>query len=405
MRAHRAPQKSPRFTSRPNFCHSAPMETHALGFRPRANAPEGQKRSPISQRKHVISAAFRPYVPLVCLLVVLATAVRGAEPSESPDGKILAGELLRYLGLNPQAKRAELEAGEVVHNGLAGREELPDEIAAAGAMLLVKASEPGAVIDAFLDAETFLRVHKVRRYQALKGGRAELAAFSTMTPPDVSRLREVNKAPAGYLNLSAAEATKLKSVNPKEADLAGRVRTTLAEIFASRVTQYARQGISGIQPYVREKGEVVNPAVELRSAIRSVAFLAGAFPELFDTLGAPATKTAPGLRRDYYWMERRVEAEPVVALSAELRLREDRAAIGADVHFYASREYNAMLTVVGVVPYGPDWMVFALNHVFTDQVLGFGSSMKRRVGRDLVAAQLGKQLAETRRRLAARATR
>ena len=75
------------------------------------------------------------------------------------------------------------------------------------------------------------------------------------------------------------------------------------------------------------------------------------------------------------------------------------------MHFYASREYNAMLTVVGVVPYGPDWMVFALNHVFTDQVLGFGSSMKRRVGRDLVAAQLGKQLAETRRRLAAGATR
>ena len=30
------------------FCHSAPMETHAYGFRLRANAPEGQKRFPIS---------------------------------------------------------------------------------------------------------------------------------------------------------------------------------------------------------------------------------------------------------------------------------------------------------------------------------------------------------------------
>jgi integrase len=33
---------------RRHFCHSAPMETHAFGFRLRANAPEGQKRFPIS---------------------------------------------------------------------------------------------------------------------------------------------------------------------------------------------------------------------------------------------------------------------------------------------------------------------------------------------------------------------
>ena len=31
-----------------HFCHSAPMETHAFGFRLPANAPEGQKRFPIS---------------------------------------------------------------------------------------------------------------------------------------------------------------------------------------------------------------------------------------------------------------------------------------------------------------------------------------------------------------------
>ena len=35
-------------TSGAHFCHSAPMETHAFGFRLRANAPEG--RFPISDR-------------------------------------------------------------------------------------------------------------------------------------------------------------------------------------------------------------------------------------------------------------------------------------------------------------------------------------------------------------------
>ena len=47
-----------------------------------------------------------------------------------------------------------------------------------------------------------------------------------------------------------------------------------------------------------------------------------------------------------------------------------------------------------------DWMVFAINHTFTDRVTGFGSTVRRAVGRDLVATELAKQLAETRHRLA-----
>ena len=40
--------KQPVFDFRAHFGHSAPMETQAFGFRLRANAPEGQKRFPIS---------------------------------------------------------------------------------------------------------------------------------------------------------------------------------------------------------------------------------------------------------------------------------------------------------------------------------------------------------------------
>jgi hypothetical protein len=38
---------APVFDFRAHSCHSAPMETHAFGFRLPANAPEGQKRFPI----------------------------------------------------------------------------------------------------------------------------------------------------------------------------------------------------------------------------------------------------------------------------------------------------------------------------------------------------------------------
>jgi len=40
--------KKPVFDFRAHFCHSAPIETHAFGFRLPANAPEDQKRFPIS---------------------------------------------------------------------------------------------------------------------------------------------------------------------------------------------------------------------------------------------------------------------------------------------------------------------------------------------------------------------
>ena len=340
----------------------------------------------------------RIFFTAAVVLMLLPVASPGAEPTQVPDGKTLAGKLLGYLGLE-QGKRAQLESGTVVTNGLSGREQLPEEIAAAGAMLLVKAPDAGAVVDAFLHAETFLRIHGVQRYQALEGGSVELAAFSTMPLPDLGRLQELVKAPARNLNLNTAEAEKLKSLSSTASDLESRVRSTLAEIFAARLGAYARQGLPGVQPYVRANGEVVNPAVELRNAIRGLAFLADEFPGFVDALGAPTSGPSSRLTRQYYWMERRVETDNVLALSAELRRRDARAAIGADVHFYASREYNAMLTLIGVLPYGEEWMVFTINHTFTEQVQGFGSSARRAIGRDLVATELGKQLAETRRRL------
>jgi hypothetical protein len=332
------------------------------------------------------------------LMLLVPVASPGAEPPAAPDGKSLAGKLLGYLGLD-QAKRAQLESGDVVNNGLSARGQLPEEIVAAGAMLLVKAPEAGAVVDAFLHAETFLQIHRVQRYQALEGGSVELAAFSAMPLPDAGRLQELVKAPARNLNLSTAEAEKLKSLGASAGDLESRVRSAVAEIFAARLNAYGRQGLSGVQPYVRANGKVVDPAVELRNAIRGLAFLADAFPGFVDALGAPASGASSPLTRQYYWMERRVDTHNVLALSAELRRQDARAAIGADVHFYASREYNAMLTLIGVVPYGEEWMVFAINHTFTDQVRGVGASARRAIGRDMVATELGKHLAETRRRL------
>src|SRR5262249_56996497 len=78
--------------------------------------------------------------------------------------------------------------------------------------------------------------------------------------------------------------------------------------------------VTGVQtcalPISRANGEVVNPAVELRNAIRGLAFLADEFPGFVDALGAPTSGPDSRLTRQYYWMERRLETDNVLALSA-----------------------------------------------------------------------------------------
>ena len=58
-----------------------------------------------------------PQMFLSIATAVLIAASSGSLAAEPADGKVLAGELFGYLGLD-QTKRTELEAGEVVHNGL-----------------------------------------------------------------------------------------------------------------------------------------------------------------------------------------------------------------------------------------------------------------------------------------------
>ena len=53
------------FDLRAHFCHSAPMEMHAFGFRLRANAPEGQKRFPISFSARPDRRARAPVVEVI----------------------------------------------------------------------------------------------------------------------------------------------------------------------------------------------------------------------------------------------------------------------------------------------------------------------------------------------------
>jgi hypothetical protein len=335
----------------------------------------------------------RPILRRALLALPLALLAAPNASGQTGDGARFTGELMRYLGLDPTRRLPELEKGAVVHNGVPGQEKLAGEIVAAGAMLLVREKDASAVVEAFLDSETFRLVHQVKRYQALRPGAGDGPAFAELPLPDSKRIAEIVEAPRRSLNLSVPEGDQLARLDPAAPDLGGRARAVLSGILGARLRAYAARGLGGVEPYVRESGKVVDPRVELRSALASLSFVHAAFPRVLDRLAAADPECS------YYWMERSVEREQVLVLSAELRARGAASALGADIHFYASSEYNSMLTLVGVIPYADASLVFAVNHTFTDQVTGLGSSVRRSIGRNLVASQLAQQLEETRKRL------
>ncbi len=150
------------------------------------------------------------YRILRCALLALSLVLLAAPYASGQvgDGTRFTGELMRYLGLDPTKRLPDLEKGAVVHNGVPSQEKLAGEIVASGAMLLVRGKEASAVVDAFLHSETFLLVHQVKRYQALRPGASDGPAFAELPLPDVEAHR---RARQGAAALSESERRRRRS--------------------------------------------------------------------------------------------------------------------------------------------------------------------------------------------------
>jgi hypothetical protein len=70
--------------------------------------------------------------------------------------------------------------------------------------------------------------------------------------------------------------------------------------------------------------------------------------------------------------------------------------IVAELQFYVEHTYNSMFTIIGCVPYEDGTVVFCANSTFTDQVTGFGSSLKRSIGRRRIEDAVSSHFAKLR---------
>jgi hypothetical protein len=59
--------------------------------------------------------------------------------------------------------------------------------------------------------------------------------------------------------------------------------------------------------------------------------------------------------------------------------------------FYAGHSYNSNQLTIACLPYRDGSLVFYANRTFTDQVAGFGSSLKHSIGREQAQNEMTKQ--------------
>jgi hypothetical protein len=91
----------------------------------------------------------------------------------------------------------------------------------------------------------------------------------------------------------------------------------------------------------------------------------------------------------------------VVALADQILYVDQESALAAEMHYYVSGTYDALLTVVGATPLEGQTLLFAISHTFTERVVGVGAGLRHRVARRMVSEGLAAHLERVRDRVAA----
>jgi hypothetical protein len=170
-----------------------------------------------------------------------------------------------------------------------------------------------------------------------------------------------------------------------------KVEALIREGLLARYQAYHTKGLAGIAPYARTGGRQTFPSEELSIATKESPLVAKYLPSVYHALlNYPSIKfkEADGIEEQFFWVTIEVFGRPTYVLSHHLRFRIGEAIVLVDRHYYASHDYNALQQGALALPAKDDIVVTFLSRVSTDQVAGFGSSVKHPVSRVLMAPYL-----------------
>jgi len=325
--------------------------------------------------------------------------------ADTPTSSSEVEQCMNYLGYNETDIR-ELLKGEIVSGWLpAGAE---NELAVSVAMLMPASLEE--VFDLLrgskmleIDPRTVnfydLGTKAVNKY-AFAG-----VEFAAGEVEEVARLLRVE--PGSVFNLSTSEISRLKSVaehfKVREAEKSTILQqATVAEyrqILMDRYEAYLKGGLAAIESYDRGGGTHADPAKELALEAAICTLMQRFMPDFYRAFVDYPEYSLNDIEHQFLWVKKLVHDRPAFILAHRMHRFMPDYAVMTERQFYVGHTYNSLQIIVGSVPVKGGTLLFYQNRTFTDQVTGFASSIKHRIGRELMRDRIVTKFKEMRRSL------
>jgi hypothetical protein len=201
-------------------------------------------------------------------------------------------------------------------------------------------------------------------------------------------------SPGSKLNLSTADIALFQKVQPT----AESVNPQLRAMLKARYEAYRKSGLAGIAPYTRGGRNEAHPGKELELAINETKTVARR-QDFFNALLSYPANPLPDSEDRFYWFKTTVEDRPTFILAHRAERHTANAALLTEEQFYVGHSYNSNFIAGGCLEVEGGTMVFYVNRTFTDQVAGFGSSMKHGIGRSQMLSEVAANLQRVRDQL------
>jgi hypothetical protein len=320
-------------------------------------------------------------------LLVIPTLAWAADPPASDEG-----QTLDVRQLSPEQRR-RLLAGETITYSVPETSDI--ELGAGVAMYL---PVPLArVAEVLTSSELVLRDQNITAWGpiAVDATPAALQGF-TLVSGELEEAQEVLDAtPGTRFNLSTAE---IEAFHAARANARPGNRSSVLEAAASqwrivlleRARAFRTRGVEGIAPYAR-RGGTADPAALLRAAADDARIAADVAPRLGAELLAFPAGPSPTATSQFYWVKRQVQSRPDPIVIHHLTDVTAARALYVERQLYVGHTYNASQILCLAIPYEDGVVILSSNRVATEQITGFGSDMKKLIGRRQLRGEIVKR--------------
>jgi hypothetical protein len=314
-------------------------------------------------------------------VAVGVVALLAASTAAAAD-RVDVDQVMKDFGLSADAA-VRVRDGEMVESDPT---ESSDDELAVGFTFLVQ--QPIAnVLEAFRSALDMKADRQLVSAVVIRGTADDFARLVLQPAGAAEAKRYLAARPGDTLNLSLDEIEAFHALASAGGDPMSSVERQLRRLLFDRYRAYLAKGLDGMAPYARSNGSR-KPFDELRAASQAASLLNSYAPALWQLLLSYPEGKPVGLEEKFYLLHYELDGRPNYALRHRMAFPFSGGVVLVDRDFYVSHGYNTSQAISGLIPVPEGTVVFSRNRVSTDQVAGFGSSVKRSIGRSVMAKQL-----------------